>query len=181
MLRYRACWRGATVLIRGRGVAPLVVWVSSCHSCDSEVTLLQLEVPRPRLSRAGRRFLGWRSEVVPLWNVGTPPVFLDSSCLGVPLPFAEGAPREAEAPGLLAGTELRREGPLELRPPRVTLGNPESRLLPPSPRAGGGSECGEGAGAREGSLRGPAVPRGPHPFWFPRNPVPTVAGCRSRF
>ena len=56
-----------------------------------------------------------------------PGFFLDSSCLGVPRPFAEGAPREMEALGLLAGAELRREGPLEPRPPRVTLGHPESR------------------------------------------------------
>lgn len=155
MLRYRACWRGATVLIGGRGVAPLVVWVSSCHSWDSEVTLLQLEVPRPRLSRAGRRFLGWRSEVVPLWNVGTPPVFLDSSCLGVPLPFAEGAPREAEAPGLLAGTELRREGPLEPRPPRVTSDiRRAASYLPPREPAGAPS-AGRGLGPGRGRSAAP--------------------------
>ena len=80
-----------------------------------------------------------------------PGFFLDSSCLGVPLPFAEGAPRGMEAPGLLAGAELRRERPLEPRPPRVTLGHPESRLLPPSPRAGGGSRV-RGGGWGQGGV-----------------------------
>ena len=50
-------------LLRCCGVAQLVGWVASRHSWGSEVTVLQLEVQRPRPSRTAPRFLGWRSEV----------------------------------------------------------------------------------------------------------------------
>ncbi|KAJ8797786.1 hypothetical protein J1605_016988 [Eschrichtius robustus] len=122
--------RGCVGLLRCCGVAQLVGWVASRHSWFSEVTVLQLEVQRPRPSRTAPRFPGWSQ-----------------------LPFAEGAPRETEAcepPGLLAGAELRREGPPDLGPPQVTLGHPESRLLPPSSGPAGPPECGEGSGARWG-------------------------------